>query len=82
MHNCVCLAHRHFFFFRPRVVSGTLGSGARREHTRTPTSHVWALAEVLGTCAGGSMSREWASSHGEAFRVRGDIQAHSNLITG
>ena len=34
--KCVFLAFRHFFLFRPRVFSRTLGSVARREPARTP----------------------------------------------
>ena len=38
---------------------------------------VRALAEVYGTCSGGSKSRELASSHGEAFRAL-RVHAHAN----
>ena len=30
---------------------------------------VWALAEVHGTCSGGSKSRKLTSNHGDAFRA-------------
>ena len=42
-----------FFPFRPRVFSCALGSVARREPVGTPRAS-WALAEILGTCSGGS----------------------------
>ena len=31
--------------------------------------HVWALAEVRGTCSGGSKSRKLVNNHGVAFRL-------------
>ena len=39
---------------------------------------VWALAEVRGTCAGGSKSRKLASNHGIRFRPPRANQAHGN----
>ena len=36
MCQCVFLAHRHFFLFRPRVVSRAIGSIARREPAGPP----------------------------------------------
>ena len=43
------------------------------------TAQVWALAEVRGTCSGGS---KVASNHGEPFQERTAIQAHANPKTG
>ena len=42
-------------------------------------AQVWALAEVRGTCSGGSKSQV---NHGEAFLARRAMQAHANPRTG
>ena len=75
----MCFSHVGIFFFLgPRVVSrARLGDtpGARPN----TMAQVWALAEVRGTCSGGSKSQV---NHGEAFLARRAMQAHANPRTG
>ena len=50
-------------------------------HGRGPREHwmhVWALAEVRGTCSWGSTSRKLVNNHGIAFRPARADQAHTN----
>ena len=68
-------AHRHFFLFRPRVFSRVLGSGARRARPNS-TTQVWALAEVRGTCSGGSKSQVTTGRHSEHIEPSKPMQTH------
>ena len=68
-----CFSSGRVFFSYSRL-RGTQGV---RPSTK---AHVWGLAEVRGTCSGGSKSRKLASSHGEAFRARRAIQVHTTHI--
>ena len=81
-YKCVFFfAHGHFFLFRPGSFSCSRLRGEQGARPNT-TAQVRALAEVRGTCSGGSKSRKLASNHGEAFRARRAIQADANPRTG
>ena len=76
MYKCFLLSLRHFFLFRPHVFSRALGSVARREPTRNTTAQVWALAEVRGTCSGGSKSQVPTGRYSEHVGPSRPLQTH------
>ena len=56
------------------LLSVTGHAGGLHEHWE----QVWALADVRGTCSGGSKSRKLVNNHGIAFRPASANQAHAN----
>ena len=74
-------AHRYFFSLPAAglfLCSRLRGTQGARPNT---TAQVWALAEVRGTCAGGSKSQATTGRHSEHVRRRA-IQALANLRAG
>ena len=59
------------FFSCPRL------RGTQEAHVNTAVQ-IWALAEVRGTCSGGSKSRKLASNHGIRFRPPRANHAYGN----
>ena len=78
IHECVFLAIRSFFLFRPRVFARTLGSVARREPVRTPHASLSPGRGPWHVLWGFKVARPL----GEGFRARRAIQAPANPRTG
>ena len=75
---CVFLALRHFFLFRPRFFPRALGSVARREPARTPHASL-GLAEIRGTCSGGSKSHVRSGRDSERVEPSRPLQIHAQV---
>ena len=71
----------HFFLFRPRIFPRALGSVARREPARTPRAPL-VLAEVRGTCSGGSKWQVRSERDSEPVEPFRSMQTHVHDIYG
>ena len=81
IYKCVFLALRHFLLFRPIVFSRVLGSVARGSPSG-PRTQVWALAEVRGTCSGGSKCQVRSGRDSEHVEPSRCMQTHvHNTLT-
>ena len=72
------LALRHFFLYRLQVFPRALGSVARGG-PRGPSAQVWALAEVRGTCSGGSKSHVPSGRHSEDVEPSRPLETHGQV---
>ena len=80
MHKCVFLAHRHFFSSGAGRFSCFRLRGTQRA-CRNTTAQVWALADVRGTCSGGSKSQVSKRRHSEHVRPSRPLQTHVQART-
>ena len=74
----IYIAHRHFFLCRPRVFSRVLGSGTRREPSRTPRPKCGPWKRPVARALGVQSHENWQVTTGRHFRARRAIQAHAN----
>ena len=74
--NCICFegdVQRRYMMCKYFLLSRLRGTQGARPNT---TAQVWALAEVLGTCSGGSKSQVTTGRHSEHVEPSRPLQTH------